>query len=110
VLLSPGEGTEDELKERQAKGMADPDVQNILMDPIMRQVRALTPAAAAAAKAKAKAKASASKVVQHVVAYVFSTARAGFLECCAYKCDRRCICALHRLACCKGLFRQILNI
>jgi hypothetical protein len=40
VLLSPGEGTEDELKERQAKGMADPDVQNILMDPIMRQVLA----------------------------------------------------------------------
>jgi len=26
------------VKERQAKAMADPEVQNILMDPIMRQV------------------------------------------------------------------------
>jgi hypothetical protein len=33
-----GEASEEELKERQAKAMADPDVQNILMDPIMRQV------------------------------------------------------------------------
>lgn len=37
-LYYKGEGTEEELKERQAKAMADPDVQNILMDPIMRQV------------------------------------------------------------------------
>ncbi|KAK9823595.1 hypothetical protein WJX72_004113 [[Myrmecia] bisecta] len=36
--LTRGEATEEELKERQAKGMADPDVQNILMDPVMRQV------------------------------------------------------------------------
>lgn len=34
-----GEASEEELKERQAKAMADPEVQNILMDPIMRQVR-----------------------------------------------------------------------
>lgn len=27
------------MKERHAKAMADPEVQNILMDPIMRQVR-----------------------------------------------------------------------
>lgn len=33
-----GEGSEEEVKERQAKAMADPEVQNILMDPIMRQV------------------------------------------------------------------------
>jgi hypothetical protein len=39
LLLLPGEASEEELKERQAKGMADPEVQNILMDPIMRQVR-----------------------------------------------------------------------
>jgi stress-induced-phosphoprotein 1 len=41
MLLLPllsGEASEEELKERQAKGMADPEVQNILMDPIMRQV------------------------------------------------------------------------
>lgn len=41
VVLCPpptGEASEEELKERQAKAMADPDVQNILMDPIMRQV------------------------------------------------------------------------
>eukprot|EP00878_Enallax_costatus_P025972 GHUV01027837.1.p2 GENE.GHUV01027837.1~~GHUV01027837.1.p2 ORF type:complete len:110 (+),score=38.51 GHUV01027837.1:600-929(+) len=36
--LAHGDATEDELKERQAKGMADPEVQNILMDPVMRQV------------------------------------------------------------------------
>lgn len=35
-----GEASEEELKERQAKAMADPEVQNILMDPIMRQVMA----------------------------------------------------------------------
>ncbi len=38
--LAHGGGTEEELKERQAKAMADPEVQNILMDPIMRQASA----------------------------------------------------------------------
>ncbi|KAK9838651.1 hypothetical protein WJX74_000655 [Apatococcus lobatus] len=33
-----GEATEDELKERQARAMSDPEVQNILSDPVMRQV------------------------------------------------------------------------
>lgn len=36
--LAHGEASEEELKERQAKAMADPEVQNILMDPVMRQV------------------------------------------------------------------------
>ncbi|GAA0157068.1 hypothetical protein LIER_14412 [Lithospermum erythrorhizon] len=35
---SRGDLTPDELKERQAKGMQDPEVQNILTDPVMRQV------------------------------------------------------------------------
>ncbi|KAM3687075.1 hypothetical protein ACB098_10G050000 [Castanea mollissima] len=35
---SRGDLTPDELKERQAKGMQDPEVQNILQDPVMRQV------------------------------------------------------------------------
>ncbi|XP_050227137.1 hsp70-Hsp90 organizing protein 1-like [Mercurialis annua] len=35
---SRGDLTPDELKERQAKGMQDPEVQNILSDPVMRQV------------------------------------------------------------------------
>ncbi|CAN8294041.1 unnamed protein product [Cochlearia groenlandica] len=33
-----GDLTPEELKERQAKGMQDPEVQNILTDPVMRQV------------------------------------------------------------------------
>ncbi|XP_062074082.1 hsp70-Hsp90 organizing protein 3 [Humulus lupulus] len=33
-----GDLTPDELKERQAKGMQDPEIQNILSDPVMRQV------------------------------------------------------------------------
>ncbi|KAK9807977.1 hypothetical protein WJX73_009842 [Symbiochloris irregularis] len=33
-----GEGTEEELKDRQARGMADPEIQRILSDPIMHQV------------------------------------------------------------------------
>ncbi|XP_010455678.1 PREDICTED: hsp70-Hsp90 organizing protein 3 [Camelina sativa] len=33
-----GDLTPDELKERQAKAMQDPEVQNILSDPVMRQV------------------------------------------------------------------------
>lgn len=36
--VSRGEVTEDELKERQERAMADPDVQAILTDPVMRQV------------------------------------------------------------------------
>ncbi len=36
--MAHGEGSEEERKERQAKAMADPEVQGILMDPIMRQV------------------------------------------------------------------------
>ena len=36
--MSRGEASEDEVKERQAKAMADPEVQSILMDPVMRQV------------------------------------------------------------------------
>ncbi|CAD6262908.1 unnamed protein product [Miscanthus lutarioriparius] len=35
---SRGELSEEELKERQNKGMQDPEIQNILTDPIMRQV------------------------------------------------------------------------
>uniref|UniRef100_A0A5B6YPR3 Putative Heat shock protein STI n=1 Tax=Davidia involucrata TaxID=16924 RepID=A0A5B6YPR3_DAVIN len=35
---SRGDLSPDELKERQAKGMQDPEIQNILTDPIMRQV------------------------------------------------------------------------
>ncbi|KAF5729882.1 Heat shock protein STI [Tripterygium wilfordii] len=35
---SRGDLTPEELKERQAKGMQDPEVQNILSDPVMRQV------------------------------------------------------------------------
>ncbi|XP_061357841.1 hsp70-Hsp90 organizing protein 1-like [Gastrolobium bilobum] len=35
---SRGDLTPDELKERQAKGMQDPEIQNILQDPVMRQV------------------------------------------------------------------------
>ncbi|KAL9664037.1 hypothetical protein QQ045_019434 [Rhodiola kirilowii] len=34
---SRGDISPDELKERQAKGMQDPEVQNILQDPVMRQ-------------------------------------------------------------------------
>ncbi|KAH9721425.1 Hsp70-Hsp90 organizing protein 3 [Citrus sinensis] len=33
-----GELSPEELKERQAKGMQDPEIQNILSDPVMRQV------------------------------------------------------------------------
>eukprot|EP00879_Flechtneria_rotunda_P009158 GHRR01009588.1.p1 GENE.GHRR01009588.1~~GHRR01009588.1.p1 ORF type:complete len:493 (+),score=199.13 GHRR01009588.1:1014-2492(+) len=36
--IAHGEASEEELKERQARAMADPEVQNILMDPVMRQV------------------------------------------------------------------------
>ncbi|EYU26825.1 hypothetical protein MIMGU_mgv1a003301mg [Erythranthe guttata] len=35
---SRGDLTPDELKERQAKGMHDPEIQNILKDPVMQQV------------------------------------------------------------------------
>ncbi|KAM1037474.1 hypothetical protein ACFX15_031631 [Malus domestica] len=35
---SRGDLTPEELKERQAKGMQDPEIQNILQDPVMRQV------------------------------------------------------------------------
>ncbi|KAA8521897.1 hypothetical protein F0562_012789 [Nyssa sinensis] len=35
---SRGDLSPEELKERQAKGMQDPEIQNILTDPIMRQV------------------------------------------------------------------------
>ncbi|XP_062146091.1 hsp70-Hsp90 organizing protein 3-like [Alnus glutinosa] len=35
---SRGDFTPEELKERQAKGMQDPEIQNILQDPVMRQV------------------------------------------------------------------------
>lgn len=34
-----GDITPEELKERQAKAMADPEIQAILTDPVMRQVR-----------------------------------------------------------------------
>ncbi|XP_047325573.1 hsp70-Hsp90 organizing protein 3-like [Impatiens glandulifera] len=33
-----GDFTPEEMKERQAKGMQDPEIQNILQDPVMRQV------------------------------------------------------------------------
>ena len=36
--MNRGDASEEEMKERQAKGMADPEVQSILSDPIMRQV------------------------------------------------------------------------
>ncbi|XP_068305974.1 hsp70-Hsp90 organizing protein 3-like [Pyrus communis] len=35
---SRGDLSPEELKERQAKGMQDPEIQNILQDPVMRQV------------------------------------------------------------------------
>ncbi|XP_057811267.1 hsp70-Hsp90 organizing protein 1-like [Salvia miltiorrhiza] len=35
---SRGDLTPDELKDRQARGMQDPEIQNILTDPVMRQV------------------------------------------------------------------------
>ena len=38
LQFSRGEATEEELKDRQARAMADPDIQNILSDPVMRQV------------------------------------------------------------------------
>lgn len=38
--MNRGEASEDEIKERQARAMADPEVQRILTDPIMRQVLA----------------------------------------------------------------------
>lgn len=34
-----GDLTPEEMKERQAKAMQDPEVQNILSDPVMRQVQ-----------------------------------------------------------------------
>ncbi|KFK40570.1 hypothetical protein AALP_AA2G013200 [Arabis alpina] len=37
-----GDLTPEELKERQAKGMQDPEIQNILTDPVMRQVKKQT--------------------------------------------------------------------
>mmetsp|Transcript_69186 Transcript_69186/g.218860 ORF Transcript_69186/g.218860 Transcript_69186/m.218860 type:complete len:297 (+) Transcript_69186:125-1015(+) len=36
--VARGDVSEEEAKERQAKGMADPEIQGILQDPIMRQV------------------------------------------------------------------------
>ena len=36
--LARGDGSADELRERQERGMADPEVQQILTDPVMRQV------------------------------------------------------------------------
>lgn len=36
--MNRGDMSEDEIKERQAKAMSDPEVQSILSDPIMRQV------------------------------------------------------------------------
>ena len=36
--MSRGEASEAEIKERQARAMADPEVQQILTDPVMRQV------------------------------------------------------------------------
>lgn len=36
--FASGQATAEELKERQAKAMTDPEVQSILMDPIMQQV------------------------------------------------------------------------
>jgi stress-induced-phosphoprotein 1 len=38
AAAAAGDATEEEIKDRQARAMADPEVQNILMDPIMRQV------------------------------------------------------------------------
>lgn len=39
-----GDIAPEELKERQAKAMADPEIQAILTDPVMRQVRHQSPA------------------------------------------------------------------
>jgi stress-induced-phosphoprotein 1 len=36
--MNRGEISDAELKERQAKSLADPEIQGILTDPIMRQV------------------------------------------------------------------------
>ena len=36
--VSRGQVTEEELKERQERALADPDIQMILTDPVMRQV------------------------------------------------------------------------
>lgn len=47
--MNRGEVDEAELKERQARAMADPEVQGILTDPVMRQVRGNKEAAAVGA-------------------------------------------------------------
>lgn len=38
MQMNRGEVSEDELKQRQERAMADPEVQAILTDPVMRQV------------------------------------------------------------------------
>jgi hypothetical protein len=40
MQMNRGEMDEGELKERQARAMSDPEIQSILSDPVMRQVRA----------------------------------------------------------------------
>ena len=36
--MRTGQATDEEVKQRQARAMQDPDVQQILTDPVMRQV------------------------------------------------------------------------
>jgi hypothetical protein len=43
MQLTRGEGTEEELAMRREKALADPEIQNIMTDPIMRQVTLATP-------------------------------------------------------------------
>lgn len=38
LRFASGQASEEEIKERQARSMADPEVQNILKDPVMQQV------------------------------------------------------------------------
>lgn len=38
LQLARGDASEEELEQRRAKAMQDPEVQNILTDPVMRQV------------------------------------------------------------------------
>ena len=37
--MRPGPASDEEVKQRQARAMQDPEVQRILTDPVMRQVR-----------------------------------------------------------------------
>lgn len=41
--FASGQASAEEVKERQARSLSDPDIQNILKDPVMQQVRGSSP-------------------------------------------------------------------